>query len=195
MNVARPLFDAGARKGFPIRTFTGRQFWPLDPRVEDFDINDIAHSLSNQCRFGGAVRKFYSVAEHCVRVSWACSKEDELCGLLHDAHEAYLLDLPRPVRKMLPEYEVWAKEIDRVLALHLGIPQEKFYTPGVVLADETLLATEARDLMTGSVECSAEPLKSTIQPWKPSMAEAKWLALFRTLIHPEYLKMLKGGSR
>jgi len=81
-----------------IRTYTGKKFWPLDPRPEDVDIIDIAHALSNQCRFTGHVKDFYSVAEHSLAVSFACPKEFALVGLLHDADEAYLIDLAAPVK-------------------------------------------------------------------------------------------------
>ena len=82
-----------------IQTFTGKQFYPLEPRLEDIDIVDIAHSLSMQCRFGGHCREFYSVAQHCLNVSDLCPPYLKLAGLLHDAAEAYLCDLPSPVKR------------------------------------------------------------------------------------------------
>jgi len=81
-----------------IRCYSGKKFWPLDPRPEDVDIIDIAHALSNQCRFTGHVKDFYSVAEHSLAVSFACPRELALVGLLHDADEAYLVDLAAPVK-------------------------------------------------------------------------------------------------
>src|ERR1017187_10636100 len=77
-----------------ITTFSGIHFWPLLPNPADIRIEDIAHALSNQCRFAGHAREFYSVAEHSVRVSQLCPPEDALWGLLHDASEAYLTDVP-----------------------------------------------------------------------------------------------------
>src|ERR1039457_118422 len=85
-----------------IGTFSGLRFWPLDPNPEKILIDDIAHALAHQCRFGGHASRFYSVAEHSVHVSRLCPPEDALWGLLHDASEAYLVDLPRPL-KQLPE--------------------------------------------------------------------------------------------
>src|ERR1700693_5499467 len=76
------------------------------PNPADIRIEDIAHALSNQCRFGGHAREFYSVTEHCVRVSQHCRPEDALWGLLHDASEAYLSDVPAPL-KVLPAFKAY----------------------------------------------------------------------------------------
>jgi len=88
------------RKGDWQQTYTGKRFWPLDPRSREVDIIDIAWSLSNQCRFLGHSSRFYSVAEHSVWVSHYCL-QFPLEGLLHDAAEAYLADVPRPLKPYL----------------------------------------------------------------------------------------------
>lgn len=87
-----------------IRTFTGKRFYPLKPTIEDIDILDIAHALSNQCRFSGHSKWHYSVGQHSVYVSQVVrslggSPTDIMWGLLHDASEAYLVDLPTPVKR------------------------------------------------------------------------------------------------
>ena len=87
-----------------IQTYTGRKFHPLDPAMTDFDLRDIAHSLSLLCRFNGHCLRFYSVAEHSVRVSRILPDDLKLWGLLHDAGEAYLTDLPRPVKGQMPGF-------------------------------------------------------------------------------------------
>jgi hypothetical protein len=87
------------RKGDWIQTFSGVEFYPFDPLPSEILIEDIAHALSMQCRYAGHVRRFYSVAEHCVRVAELLPIEDRLWGLLHDASEAYLVDLPRPIKR------------------------------------------------------------------------------------------------
>src|ERR1035441_1601867 len=89
-----------------ITTFSGVRFWPLIPNPADIRIEDIAHALSNQCRFGGHTREFYSVAEHSVRVSQLCTPENALWGLLHDASEAYLSDVTAPITE-LPQLEAY----------------------------------------------------------------------------------------
>ena len=96
-----------------IGTFSGLRFWPLNPNPEKILIEDVAHSLAHQCRFGGHVWRFYSVAEHSVHVSNLYPSEDVLWGLLHDASEAYLVDLPRPL-KLLPEFALY-REAERRL--------------------------------------------------------------------------------
>src|ERR1051326_3663293 len=88
-----------SRVGDWMRTYTGVRFYPSDPRPDEIFIQDIAHSLSNMCRFAGHVKEFYSVAEHSVRVSLACHPDDALWGLLHDASEAYVVDMPRPIKR------------------------------------------------------------------------------------------------
>lgn len=88
-----------------IYTYTERVFDVLDPRGWDFHQDDIAHALSCICRYAGHV-EFYSVAEHSIRVaerlrSWGAPPDVELLGLLHDASEAYLLDIPRPIKGLV----------------------------------------------------------------------------------------------
>lgn len=96
-----------ARRGDWIETYTGRQFWPLDPRPEDIDARDIAHALSLICRFNGHCEDHYSVAKHSMLMVEAAEREGRgdlaLWLLLHDASEAYICDVPRPL-KMLPMF-------------------------------------------------------------------------------------------
>lgn len=103
-----------------IETASGRSFYFDDPV---FDIEDMASHLSNLCRYTGAVR-FYSVAEHCVMVSWLA--ENHLEGLLHDGVEAYINDLSSPLKRRpeLAGYCELEKKIYRKMARHFGIPEE-----------------------------------------------------------------------
>src|ERR1019366_6268112 len=80
-----------------IRTYTGILFDFEEPEASPIRIEDIAHALSLLCRFAGHCKEFYSVAEHSVRVSYACPEEHALWGLMHDASEAYCVDVPRPL--------------------------------------------------------------------------------------------------
>tara|TARA_R110000868_G_scaffold76573_2_gene220105 strand:- start:33106 stop:33744 length:639 start_codon:yes stop_codon:yes gene_type:complete len=88
-----------------IRTSTGLYVDFKNLSEDVIDIEDIAHSLSMQCRFGGHLPEFYSVAQHSVECSWRVSPENALEALLHDASEAYMLDIPKPLKNLLPDYE------------------------------------------------------------------------------------------
>lgn len=138
-----------------IQTVTGGAFSLLDPRPEDVDIEDIAHALSNLCRFGGHTREFYSVAQHSVLVSIALerfqpeNRELQLLGLLHDASEAYLIDLPRPIKRMegFEAYKAREHVVEWAIRERFGLSSEWPNVLAVKAADELLLRTECRDLM------------------------------------------------
>jgi hypothetical protein len=94
------------RKGDWFVTFTGRRFYPLDPRVEDIDIRDIAHSLALQSRWMGHCKTHYSIASHalaCARVAEMgdCHEDTVKWCLMHDASEAYVGDVIRPIKRSL----------------------------------------------------------------------------------------------
>lgn len=136
------------RKGSWIQTYTGRQFWPLDPRPEDVCIEDIAHSLSFQCRFSGHCLVPYTVSDHSYHVSLICNVKDALWGLMHDASEAYLVDLPRPIKRnsiLGDEYSKIETKVMRVICKRFGLVQKMPQT--VHFADDFLLCWEQRDLM------------------------------------------------
>lgn len=82
-----------------IRTFSGKLVRPLALAPDDVLLVDIAHALSNQCRYSGHCPRFYSVAEHSVYVADHVPPEHRRWGLLHDAAEAYLVDLPSPLKR------------------------------------------------------------------------------------------------
>lgn len=133
------------RRGDWMQTYTGRAFWPLDPRAEELHPADIAHSLSQQCRFAGHCSSFYSVAQHSLIVASIAPYKYRLEALLHDAAEAYLVDLPRPVKRQVEGYAETEDRLSRVIAdwAHAVYP----WPAAVRMADEIALATEARDLM------------------------------------------------
>ena len=143
------------RYGDWIQTASGRRFWPLDPRPEDVDIEDIAHALSLQCRFSGHTKSHYSIAEHSLRVMWCVETMYgqwttpwlKLWALLHDASEAYLQDMPSPIKHMpeMAAYRAAEMMVQRCVCVQFGLPLKM---PRVVhQADQILCATEARDLM------------------------------------------------
>ena len=96
-----------------LQVYSGDSFYPLEPEFSKVDIYDIAHSLSLLCRYGGHTKEFYSVAEHSIMVSHLVSSDNALWGLLHDASEAYLVDLPRPIKIHMPDYIAAEKRLMR----------------------------------------------------------------------------------
>jgi hypothetical protein len=159
-----------------IQTYTGRRFFPLRPRSEDLDLRDVAHALSLQCRFNGHCLGFYSVAEHSVRVSRAVPRDLAAWGLLHDAAEAYLSDLPSPIKQQMQRFQDAESELLRVIADRFGLVWPM--PAPVARADMVLLATEARDLMAPPPEpwhLEADPLEGRIEPWAPADAERAFL--------------------
>lgn len=165
-------------RGNWMQTFTGRVFYPTDPRATEIDPIDIAHSLSLQCRYGGHVDRFYSVAEHCVLMSEWVDPENALYALLHDATEAYVSDVPRPLKGHLAEYKeiedrVW-DQIARYFDVDLTIPEQ------VWEADNRILLTERATLLSKTrhkwyQDGRIEPLPVTVEGWMPKKAERRYL--------------------
>jgi hypothetical protein len=142
-----------------IQTFTGQAYDFEEPDPASIKLEDIAHALSNACRFAGHVKRFYSVAEHCVRVSWALANwypSNPLLardGLMHDGHEAYVWDCPRPFKPLFVNaeghniYEQFADNADVAIGRKFGISPSRFHSPQVKRADDCLLVAEASLLM------------------------------------------------
>ena len=126
-----------------IQTYTGKKFSLINPKPEDIDIIDIAYSLSRQCRFNGHTLFFYSVAQHSCLVSQNVSKENEKWGLLHDAAEAYIGDIIKPLKHLLGgQLKTIEYNIQYCIAAKFGltwiIPQEVFKIDQAILHDESL---------------------------------------------------------
>lgn len=161
-----------------IQTFSSIRFWPLDPSEDHLLIEDIAHSLSMQCRFNGHTNRFYSVAEHCCHVSDLLPGPLKLAGLLHDAAEAYLCDLPKPLKYLeaFVEYRKAEANLERLIANRFGF--EYPLDSRIKNADEQLLATEAEQLMAplhAEFEIG-EPIKNLNLPcWSPTQAKDAFL--------------------
>jgi hypothetical protein len=156
-----------------MQTFTGRKFYPLNPKPENIDLRDIAHALALQCRFGGHCQVFYSVAEHSVRVCRALPAEHQPWGLLHDAAEAYLTDIPRPIKGRFGDYRKFEADLLAAVGERFGLGPGPNET--VMDMDNTLLATEARDILGPAPDMWSplpRPLPDKLVPW-PNWRDAE----------------------
>jgi len=134
--------------GATIETYTGLQFHILEPRPEEVNITDIAHALSMQCRFTGHTKFHYSVAQHSFLASFLVPPQFQLEALLHDASEAYIGDMSRPLKHFSEcgrlYLEIEAK-IEAVIKKKFGLPPTM--SPEVKEADNSLLYAEKKALM------------------------------------------------
>lgn len=136
-----------------VETFSGEWVDTRLPRPSTIRLEDIAHALSQVCRFGGHCAEFYSVAEHSVFVSRRLERQGygrrmQMAGLLHDAAEAYLGDVPRPLKPLLGEaYEQLSEQMDYAIGQALDIDDMLFHDPAVKSADNWALLVEARFLL------------------------------------------------
>ena len=194
------------RPGDWFQTYTGKQLWVLDPRPEDICIEDVAHSLSMLCRFNGHCQEFYSVAQHSVFVSqvmlpgeygnWIPA-EARLEALLHDAAEAYVGDMIRPLKLSLgPEFK---RAEERVAAAARVALMPRMHEPppnlveAIKHADMVALATEKRDMVAAGVgtwkiyyekdgkRMNAEPASEALCSWSPVLAKERFLARYHQL--------------
>lgn len=167
-----------------ILTQSGKYFDFINPESNEFSIIDIAHALSHVCRFAGHTREFYSVAQHSVLVSHIVAPEHQLAGLLHDAAEAFIGDITRPLKTLLPAYKEIEARVETVIFTRFGLaptlPAE------VKRADIILLATEQRDLMPPHDDewasiAGVPRLMQEIVPMSPSMAKRCFLRRYEEI--------------
>jgi len=176
-----------------IETYTGRFINPLKPAPDAVFIEDIAHSLSMQCRFNGHCSGFYSVAEHSVHTAEVvqmlsdASPETAKFALLHDAAEAYLCDIPRPVKKSFPGYAAWEQALfDVICDRFIGRLPTKKETVDMYRADDIMLVAEAESLTASKGKdwgLKEKPLDGIeILCWNPGESEEKFLDKYRNLL-------------
>lgn len=165
-----------------LMTWTGRQIDLMNPSPDDVDIVDIATALSRECRYAGHVSSFYSVAQHSVLCSHIVPRELAFEALLHDATEAYLKDIPAPLKHLLPEYRIVEERFEWAIRVHFGLPEKQ--NPAIKNADNILLATEVRDLYPQCkrhFSVKAEPMKERIIPLPPEKAKKQFMERFNHL--------------
>jgi uncharacterized protein len=162
-----------------MQTYTGRRFYPLAARVEDIDPIDIAHALGLICRYGGHVDRFYSVAEHCILMSQAVEPGHAAWALLHDATEAYVGDMVRPLKHHMPEYRDVEDRLMAVIAERFGLAGVTM-PPEVKDADNRILLTERAALMSRTRHAwqqdDLEPLPVVVREYSPREAADAYLA-------------------
>ena len=179
-----------------ITTVSGKHFYPLDPDPKDIDIEDIAHALSLICRANGHFKVFYSVAQHCI----SCAEEAAARGysdevilgcLLHDASEAYLCDVTRPVKKTLPEYMqaeiklqdmIWKRFIGRELS---GIEQNQIFE-----IDDHILSMEFHRLMPEDLNEDYRNLKTDLvcEYQEPVEVKRRFIKMTERYINSEVIE-------
>lgn len=176
-----------------IQTLSGGRFYPLTPDAKDVNIKDIAGALSKNCRFTGHCSKFYSVAEHSVLVYDIMREKTRdpeilMWALLHDASEAYLSDIARPLKHQ-PEFEFYRvveKNVMRVVATRFGMEPEE--PASVKWADNCALRLEAQHLMPQREKAKWSWLdqygcinKGYSMGWSPGHAEETFMLIYNLL--------------
>jgi hypothetical protein len=163
-----------------LQTVSGRFVNPFDPDPSALDADDIARALANLCRFGGHCRVFYSVAQHSVIVSELVEQrggdaEDVFAALMHDASEAYLGDMPHPLKHRSPlgaAFKAAEEHLEQALRDRFRIKPD---VPEIKRADRALLATERHAFSAESWHWpeleGVEPLDLELRAWSPADAE------------------------
>lgn len=170
------------RIGDYIQTYSGHQFWPLDPAVDEVFIEDIAHALSMTCRYCGHCLRFYSVAEHCVLMARYIEQPYKLWALLHDASEAYIADVSRPVKKDLCGYQRIEANLMYVILKRYGLDQGM--PVRVKEVDNSMLLVERRQNMRDTPwdwKIEAASIDVRLQFWTPEKAKFEFLQMFAEL--------------
>lgn len=176
------------RKGDWIETFTGQQFYILDARLGEIDPRDPLHALCMLCRFGGHTKHFYSVAQHSLIV-WQYLRDNgyglyiQLLGLIHDFTEGYMVDLPRPIKGIFPEYGEAEDNLFNTILAALKIKEPTKHEWDIIKnADNTVLFHEANVLNMNKNKWAPEvTLLYGIEEELPSKVKVKFTDTFNKL--------------
>jgi hypothetical protein len=165
------------------RVYVDPETMTIDEEKSNFYLDDLAHALSNLCRFAGHTRTFYSVAQHSVLVARIVGENAAISAdfdvpsynvavaqaLFHDASEAILADIPKPMKNLLPDYQKLEQQVQAWIMRTMGLPEED--SELMKLADRVALATESLYLMGENMAPELEPIPMVIVPLHPASAE------------------------
>lgn len=168
-----------------VGTFTGRKVHFLNPHTDEIHIDDITQSLGMQCRFNGHVKKFYSVAEHSVHVARLVlertdDKRQALYALLHDASEAYLCDIQRPIKLTLTNYEDIEKRLQDCIFAKYDAPLHSHVTDYI---DKHIVRVEAEQLYPVAPDWveQYDRIDMQVKCWEPIVAQSQFQHMFKVL--------------
>ncbi len=172
-----------------IITRTGVKFRPLEPVAEDLRIEDIAHSLSMLCRANGHYSEFYSVGAHCLNCyDEACARQEtqrvRMACLLHDATEAYISDITRPIKKYLDEYNKIEENLANTIYTHfLGSPLTEYEEAMVKMIDDAMLFYEFYEFTAIKLSEEEPFVAATPDFFKGDMkqVERKYIEIFNSI--------------
>ena len=168
-----------------VGTWSGKLLHPWDAKPEEICIEDIAHALSMQCRFNGHISVFSSVAEHSVIMSNLVESGLELAALLHDAAEAYIGDMPHPLKTSghLDAFVALDESITRVICATFNVEYGQTQDPELKALDRRLCATEAREFFQEIPGWTVKYKDTVLKPegLTPKAAEKQFLTRFKEL--------------
>lgn len=167
-----------------MQLYSGEPFYPMDATQDDIHIYDIAHALGNVCRYAGHCHTFYSVAEHSWHLSYSVDSENALWALLHDAAEAYIGDIVRPLKHEIQSYLDLEEYLERIIFNKFGLTgpmpdQVKEHDLRIVVDEREQLMAPPR-LPWPMLE-GCEPLGIRVNTWNPDQARFMFLARYNQL--------------
>jgi uncharacterized protein len=168
-----------------IRTFTGIYVNVFEPTEDMICIEDIAHALSHQCRFGGHLPKFYSVAKHSILCAQLARRDEKLAALLHDSAEAYLLDVPTPIKRRLSGYKDIEDKLMALIAKKFGFSYP--LAKEIKDIDARMLQLEWDYLMLKTPISTTSKAEQVLQEmlvdyWTPEESKNMFLMSFKNLV-------------
>lgn len=186
------------RIGDYMRTYSGGRFYPLDPRPEDMNMNDIVQGLALQCRYAGQIHDFYSVAEHsCILADYTrdvlgFGPDDEFEALMHDAPEAYVTDVPRPIKHQTSDFVAMEARVERVIRKNWGMRPEKpswmaEIDTRICMDEKAVLMPYRPDHDSSPMWRIGEPLGVKIHCWPWKQARSEFMTRFVDILRRQAL--------